>query len=128
VLDALRGIPLGVITNGNTDQQMRKLHRMGILGRFSVVVVSESAGHAKPACAIFHHACSSIGRPPEACVFVGDDWERDVDGALNAGLSPVWVERDSERTQEQTRVPHIRSLSELIDRDDLRQLIGLNVA
>ena len=28
---------------------------------------------------------------PEAATMVGDSWERDVEGALGAGMSAVWI-------------------------------------
>jgi len=126
VLNELRGIALGVITNGNSEQQIRKLQRTGILDRFGVVVVSEAIGHAKPAPEIFQNACARLGCGTTSCVFVGDDWDRDVEGALRAGLSPVWLKRLGVPTDpERTHVPSIESLTALIERTDLRLLVGL---
>lgn len=92
-LDALQEATLGVITNGNEDQQIGKLRATGILDRFSIVVVSESVGHAKPQREIFEHACSRLGCTAHECVFVGDDWARDVEGAAAVGMTPIWLDR-----------------------------------
>ena len=117
VLDALRGIPLGVITNGNGEQQRKKLEQTGILDRFSTVVVSEEIGVAKPSPRIFHHACAALQLAPASCSFVGDDWERDIEGALGAGLGAIWLDRDGTgRRRERIRgeVPRVRSLTEVV--------------
>jgi len=47
-LDALAGHPLGILTNGDPDQQDRKLSAMGIADRFEVVVTPVDAGAGKP--------------------------------------------------------------------------------
>lgn len=126
-LDPLRSIPLGIVTNGNSGQQRAKLQRTGILDRFAIVVVSEDVGHAKPSAWIFQHACAGLGIDPMDCVFVGDDWEKDVQGARGAGLRPIWVNRlDEEIDPHRAELPRIKQLSEIVERDDLRDLVGLD--
>ena len=126
-LDHLKSIPLGIITNGNPDQQRAKLRRTGILDRFAIVVVSEEVGHAKPSARIFHHACNQLGREPMDCVFVGDDWEKDVEGARGAGLRPIWMSRFGGHIDRgNAPIPTIGSLLEIIARDDLRTFAGID--
>ena len=35
-----------------------------------------------------------LGVKPEETVFVGDDFERDVEGPLKAGMRPIWLSGD----------------------------------
>lgn len=127
VLDELKSIPLGIVTNGNADQQRTKLRRTGILDRFAIVVVSEDIGYSKPSPQIFHHACGQLGREPTECIFVGDDWEKDVEGALSGGLRPIWMDRFGARVERiTTSLPSIGSLLEIVERDDRRALTGLD--
>lgn len=127
VLDQLQGIPVGVVTNGSSDQQMAKLSRTRILDRFAIVVVSEDFGHAKPAPQIFQHACDGLGVSPTDCTFVGDNWALDVEGARGAGLRPIWVNRfDEPIDQLRAQAPRIATLSEIVERADLRVLAGLD--
>ena len=127
VLDELQGIPLGVVTNGSSEQQRAKLRRTGILDRFAVVAVSEDVGHSKPSARIFEHACAALGVDPTDCVFVGDDWEKDVRGALNAGLRAIWVNRcDEEIDPLRAHVPRVKTLSEIVDRGELQIHAGLD--
>lgn len=111
-LDALRGTPLAIVTNGHEAQQVRKLERMGIRDRFAVVVASDTAGAAKPERRMFEVACAALGVPPSACAFVGNDFACDVVGPRAAGLTPIWLRRDGGRVAD---VHCIASLAELID-------------
>ncbi|HEY7185209.1 MAG TPA: HAD family hydrolase [Vicinamibacterales bacterium] len=116
VLDALGDRPLGVITNGTDRQQRGKLERMGIADRFAVVVTSETAGLGKPDPRIFVQAAARLNTPAEACVHVGDDWMRDVEGARSAGFRAVWLDRrnSGETTFEDRSVMRISTLTELL--------------
>jgi len=92
-LDALAHRPLGVITNGLEEQQRQKLARTGIADRFRVVVTSDASKLSKPDPRIFRHAAGALGACPEQCAHVGDDWKRDVEGALSAGFRAIWLDR-----------------------------------
>ena len=85
-----QGTRLGVITNGPTAWQSRKLDALGLAGFFDLVVISESEGFTKPDPRIFARAVERIGVAAAEAMFVGDHPEIDVAGARNAGLIPVW--------------------------------------
>jgi putative hydrolase of the HAD superfamily len=118
VLDALRHRPLGIITNGLEQQQRQKLEALGILGRFSVIVTSDGSGMSKPDPGIFHYAAQAIGVSPATCVHVGDDWDKDVGGALAAGFRPIWIVRGSTPlgAPQRPSVARIKSLLNLVGR------------
>ncbi len=92
-LERLHGTKLGIITNGNREQQLKKLEATSILGRFTLVVTSEDAGAAKPDPAIFACACNRAGVPPESCTYIGDRLDTDARAAARAGLRGVWLDR-----------------------------------
>ena len=93
-LDALGGFRLGVISNGSSARQRQKLATVGILDRFTAVVISEDIGVAKPHPGIFEAACEAVGASPSACVHVGDRLDADALGARDAGLTGVWLDRN----------------------------------
>ncbi len=76
-LSALGSLRLGVITNGDGDQQRAKLAALGLGPVFEVVIASGDAGCAKPDPRIFDLAAARLGLPPGRCLFVGD--RRDTD-------------------------------------------------
>jgi putative hydrolase of the HAD superfamily len=92
-LEALRaaGKCLGIVTNGQTEWQTRKIDSLGLGSFFDIVLISEKEGIRKPDARIFDRACErcSVDRPAEA-MFVGDHPEVDVAGAHAAGVVAVW--------------------------------------
>ncbi len=85
------GKRLGVVTNGQTEWQTRKLEGLGLGSFFDAVLISESEGIRKPDARIFHRALERCGvEHPADAMFVGDQPEVDVAGAHAAGLVAVW--------------------------------------
>jgi putative hydrolase of the HAD superfamily len=92
-LDRLRACRLGVISNGRSDEQRRKLTATGIADRFEHIVISEDCGHPKPSAVIFRLACEAVDVPPAQAIYVGDHYEIDIEGARHAGLEAIWLDR-----------------------------------
>lgn len=76
---------LGVITNGNAEIQ-----RVGLGECFMFAHSSAAAGVAKPDPLIFQQALEMAGVEPHQMVYVGDDPEKDIIGANQAGLRTIW--------------------------------------
>lgn len=94
LLKSLEGrYKLGIVTNGVPDLQQDKLEGCGLKSLFQAVVISGQVDIGKPDRGIFDQICQQLGVQPSECVMVGDNAERDVAGALNAGMKSVWVER-----------------------------------
>jgi len=92
-LQALRdaGKCLGIVTNGQTEWQTRKLEGLGLGSFFDAVLISQAEGIRKPDARIFHRALERCGvEQPADAMFVGDHPEVDVAGAHAAGLIAVW--------------------------------------
>ena len=88
--------PVALVTNGPPDVQRLKLDQTGLAGHFSAVLISGELGLGKPDPAIFHRAVGSLGADPLESVMVGDSWERDIEGALAAGLRAIWISHGHE--------------------------------
>jgi putative hydrolase of the HAD superfamily len=114
-LDALRADhALALVTNGASCLQREKLAASGLADRFDAIVVSGDLGAGKPDPAIFAHALSAVGAEPGEAVMVGDNLEKDVDGALAAGLDAIWLNRDGkERAAGRPDLREIASLDDL---------------
>ena len=97
-LDGLSQYRLGVISNGQGDQQRKKLARTGIADRFECIVISEECGCAKPDAAIFLRACTLLGERPGSAVYVGDRYDIDAQAARAAGLQGIWLDRKGKAT------------------------------
>ncbi|MFN8153601.1 MAG: YjjG family noncanonical pyrimidine nucleotidase [Bacteroidia bacterium] len=90
-LQSLQGkFKLNIITNGFPEAQYTKLKESGLMDFFDHVFISEEVGVHKPDPKIFHHAMKVSGAQDAAsCVMVGDTFQTDIFGALNAGMKPV---------------------------------------
>lgn len=84
---------VGSITNGNAD-----VSHIGIDHLFDFSVTSIEAGVAKPHPEIFALAAEKANTPLEHILHVGDDWQRDVQGALAAGAHAAWVKTAPQET------------------------------
>jgi HAD superfamily hydrolase (TIGR01509 family) len=66
------------------------LDQAGLL-EFDGVTVSAEIGARKPNAVLFNDICSKLDVPPEETVFIGDNWQTDIVGALRSGMTPVWI-------------------------------------
>jgi len=91
---------LGCISNnwGNTQGWCKQF---GFDAYFDVMIDSTRVGSMKPNRLIFDTALLAMGLPGERCVYVGDRYDCDVLGSRGAGMTPIWVCRDHEATEEQ---------------------------
>jgi putative hydrolase of the HAD superfamily len=94
-LRALRtlGLRLAAITNAASEHQRAKLGALGLESAFDAVLISGEVGVAKPHRAIFRRACRALGVCPGQAVHVGDQLDTDAEGARDAGLHGVWLDR-----------------------------------
>ncbi len=110
-LDRLRGrYRLFALSNGNAD-----LHRCGIGGLFDGHVTAMGAGAAKPDARIFAALVRLAGVPAREILHVGDDPLADVDGARQAGMHSVWLNRGGMREWPAALAPPERTISTLAE-------------
>ena len=60
---------------------------------FFDAVIAAPEEYRKPDPRAFLEACSVVGGEAGECVYVGDSLLNDIEGALVAGLVPVWIDR-----------------------------------
>lgn len=83
--------PLGIVSNGNSITQRRRIEASPIRDCFSFVTVSEDIGVGKPNPKIFWYALTQAGLARDARVLmIGDNFTADIVGAHNAGFDSCW--------------------------------------
>lgn len=89
-----RAIRLGVVSNGNTDQQTRKLLSTGIFPYFrnDLILISEKVGVSKPDPAIFLQAQNIANGKSNNMLFIGDDLPMDIKPPLGLGWNAALVD------------------------------------
>ena len=113
VLEALkdRGMIIGMISNFDS-RIYPVLADLGIFKFFDSVHISSREGVAKPNREIFENAIAAHGLHPNEALHVGDSPEEDVQGAREAGLNAVYLNRNGSGTDQ--ALPSIRNLSDLL--------------
>ncbi|MBS3737130.1 MAG: HAD family hydrolase [Candidatus Bipolaricaulota bacterium] len=108
---------LGLLTNGPSNLQRRKIETLGIENWFEAIIVSGEHGLAKPDPRIFYIAMDELECGPEETIYVGNSLKYDVLGAKNAGVPVVWKKNGKEDTEVEGARPSmvIDELKELLE-------------
>ncbi|ASA21904.1 HAD family hydrolase [Paenibacillus donghaensis] len=121
VLEQLQGkVKLLLLTNGCPALQQEKLDGVPeLVPFFDHIVISGSFGKGKPDKEIFLHALGLLEIDPEQGVMVGDKLTTDIRGGLAAGLTTVWINRNSKEAnpdiQPDYEIQHLNELLPLVD-------------
>lgn len=87
-----RGLVVGVVSNWS-ERLPDLCQRLGLGDHLAFVITSADIRAEKPERAIFERALFRAGASAEETLHVGNDLERDVRGALGAGLRAALVDR-----------------------------------
>lgn len=94
-LDHLATLPikLGIITNGPTAHQQKKLDQLQLTNWIDPahMMISQATGYQKPELEIFQLAACSFDLHPETTLYIGDNFDNDVFGAKRAGWQAIWL-------------------------------------
>ncbi len=85
---------LHIITNGFKEVQHIKIDGCGLRNYFSNIIISEEHDLTKPDEKIFRLAEKFAGAKKEECVMIGDNFESDVEGAINAGWEAIYFPKE----------------------------------
>ena len=92
----LRAESVGLGLISNWDVRLHDvLQGLGLWDLFDEAVISCDVGAEKPDRAIFRAALDRAQLSPEGALHVGDSREADLEGALNAGMSALLLQRDA---------------------------------
>jgi putative hydrolase of the HAD superfamily len=119
VLDALaRRYRLALVSDSQASYIVPELRMTSLEGLFEVVVISSQHGYRKPDPRLFQRALGQMGLSKDEVVYVGDSWDRDMVGALDAGIRGVWLRRSEDQfgppeTPTVQLIPDLRGLLSL---------------
>lgn len=111
-LQKLTDYKLGIISNGDFNQQYFKLVKLGINNLFTCIITASEYGIAKPNIKLFEKACNKVKLLPENCYYIGDDLETDILPSNKIGMHGIWLNRELEPL-ELPNIVTINSLNEL---------------
>jgi putative hydrolase of the HAD superfamily len=89
-------VPLAIVSNSE-GRLAELLEEVGIARYFSAVIDSGKLDFEKPDRRMFELAARALGGSVEELIHVGDAWEADVVGALEAGARALWFAASAPR-------------------------------
>ena len=98
------------------------LERLGLSEAIRVRGLSAELGAAKPEPEAFDALAKRLGLFPGNLVMVGDSWADDIEGALAAGWTAIWINRagkprpDHDPDAELVELPDLRQVPEVVER------------
>ena len=84
-----RSFPLALVTDAQSSWARGELHQVGLLNYFDPIVISGDLGYRKPDKRLFQQALDGMGVAAEHTLYVGNDMQRDIYGAREAGMKTV---------------------------------------
>ena len=114
---------IGLLTNGPSALQWRKIEILNIQHLFDTIVVSGDQGISKPDPRIFIITLDKINEEPRNSAYIGNSMQYDITGAKKAGMVAIWVKNGEEEPSSDDPTPDltIENLGELTD-DLLQEL------
>jgi putative hydrolase of the HAD superfamily len=103
----------GLLTNGLSDIQRHKLARSGLTECFDAIGVSGELGVGKPDVRAFSHVLKELEVSPGEAVMIGDSWERDIRGALRAGMAVIWISGEKTPPEEEAEITVVSRIDEV---------------
>jgi len=114
------GLKLGIVSNTfvSSGALDRHLTEEGLISFFDTRVYSCEFGFRKPDKRIFLEAARQVGAEPANIIYVGDRINKDVKGALRAGMKPVlknaYTNADKKTPDGVERIERISELPDLV--------------
>lgn len=101
-----RGLKLGIVTNGFSETHREKIALLQLGEYFDAIFIADEIGMLKPDPLLFAHAAQEMGSMPMHAAMIGDRYDRDVRGALDAGMIAVWLNVREESLPAGAPAPH----------------------
>lgn len=101
------GLKIGLVTNAFRKEIREILPKLGLEDIFEVIVGVDDVGKPKPAKEIFNFALKQLKVKPGEALYVGDNPKTDYEGAENAGLKPLLVDRRKVIVGEYRRIKNL---------------------
>ena len=91
-------IKIGILSNNNFKQQYDKLVKINLIKYIDYIQTSDENGYEKPHISMFHSIINKMKIPAENILMIGDNYEHDIEPALNLGLIPFLFKKDEKKS------------------------------
>ena len=97
-----RGAKVYLLSNAQACFTRRELETLGLSEKFDGIVLSSEVGWKKPSERFFRAAFELFHLLPQDCIYIGNDFRDDVEGARNAGMRSVYIQTEQSGKYEKT--------------------------
>lgn len=85
-------VKIAILTNGKSKEQIFKINNLDIKMIFEDnIFISQDIGFEKPDSNAFLAVTNKLNVLPKECLFIGDSYKNDILGALNVGMSAIFL-------------------------------------
>lgn len=105
-------------TNGSTTPRKDKLMNSSIAKYFEKFYSSELLGVSKPSREFFEKIAKDNCVKVRECLYIGDNWCVDIEGAVNAGMDACFINSDNDEQivfMQESKVLKIKTISKLVE-------------
>ena len=88
-------IKIGILTDYETEFQIKKLVKLNIIDFIDVIVTSEEVGIEKPSKQMFYTILDKLELTKSDVIMIGDNYEKDILGALNLNIYSYWFHKQN---------------------------------
>jgi FMN phosphatase YigB (HAD superfamily)/ribulose-5-phosphate 4-epimerase/fuculose-1-phosphate aldolase len=88
------GVKIGVLTDYETEYQIQKLEKLGLINHIDTIITSEEVGIEKPSSQMFQTILRKMELRTDEVIMIGDDFNKDIKGALNISILSYWFNRN----------------------------------
>lgn len=104
--EARKLFTLIVITNGPEYSQIPKVQAVNLAQHVDHIIIGGQEPEQKPAASIFAKALRLANCKPHEAIHIGDSLKADIAGALNSGITAVWIQHQQPLDAELGINPH----------------------
>ncbi len=104
--EARKLFTLVVITNGPEFSQIPKINRVNLAKHVDHIIIGGQEPEEKPAISIFNKALKLANCQAHEVIHIGDSLASDIAGALNSGITSVWIQHQQPLDAELGINPH----------------------
>lgn len=90
-----RKAQIGILTDYETEYQIIKLEKLGLLEFVDCVITSEEIGKEKPSTQMFHAILSKMKMSAGDVIMIGDNFEKDIVGANDLNIFSYWFSQNA---------------------------------
>jgi FMN phosphatase YigB (HAD superfamily)/ribulose-5-phosphate 4-epimerase/fuculose-1-phosphate aldolase len=84
------GIKIGILTDYETEYQIQKLERLGLINFIDIIITSEEVGIEKPSSQMFQTILRKMDLRTDEVIMIGDNFDKDIKGAVNINILSYW--------------------------------------